>query len=226
VIRHSDGETIRLRRAGEEGTDFVLLEVPEGRSAGPAWRRTALGNGLRALQMDDVRRFVPPVPDDAVGLLFVTTDGLNFVVDLFKDEDGHWAHFTVSAEPEREADSGANGQGAAEPAGNTLADAAEDLAEDLAETADELAAAAGEGGDAVTDAALAAVEDEAGSQDTEATGGEADAAAAADPYAQRLTSAVAADARLSPWLFKIPERRYDDLSLRLEALLEPLAEDD
>lgn len=209
VLRHPDGEVIRLRRAGEEGSDFVLLDVPEGRNAGPAWRRTTLGNGLRALQMDDVRRFSAPVPEPAVSLLFVTSDGLNFVVDLFEDEDGPWAHFTVSAEPEPDAVSEGDGQGSVEPAEDAHRDA---------------------GSEAVVDQALAAVEPAVGGdaveQDASATLDETETSSATDPVAERLVNAVAVDARLSPWLFKIPEGRYNDLSVRLETLLEPLTEDD
>ncbi|PKL96374.1 MAG: hypothetical protein CVV18_01935 [Gammaproteobacteria bacterium HGW-Gammaproteobacteria-8] len=200
VVRHPDGETIRLRRAGEEGTDFVLLDVPEGRSAGPAWRRTALGNGLRALNLDDVRRFAPPIPDEATSLLFVTTDGLNFVVELFEDEDGHWAHFTVSAEPVPEAASEAETEG-----GNTVI-----------ETAAEALAAE----------APAEIDERLAGEPAAASADEGEIGPVSDPNAERLASAVAVDARLSPWLFKIPERRYTDLTVRLETLLEAVGEDD
>jgi len=218
VIRHPDGETIRLRRAGEEGSDFVLMGVPEDRSAGPVWRRTTLANGLRALQMDDVRRFALPVPDNAVGLLFVTTDGLNFLVDLFSDQDGHWAHFTVSAEPEPEAAPEADEQGVARDG----ADATEDSGIELADAAVHGVGKAGESSQAAADAdaAMASTDDPTAAVATDAV------EPATDPAAERLANAVAVDARLSPWLFKIPERRYEDLTVRLEALLEPVGEDD
>lgn len=168
VIRHADGEVVRLDRAGEEEPTFVLREVPEGREAGGEWKRNAIANGLRALNLEDVRRFQPPAPEDATRVLFTTTDGLNFVADLFEADDAHWVHFTVSAEnavsPEAPADSTDDG-----------------------ETVDE-------------------------------TGERQDAAN------QRLVNAVAVDARLSPWMFAIPERRYDDLTQRVEELLEPVEE--
>jgi len=43
---------------------------------------------------------------------------------------------------------------------------------------------------------------------------------------ERLANAVAVDARLSPWLFAIPEGRYDDLTSRMEDLLEPVEEEE
>lgn len=208
VVRHPDGEVVRLRRAETEGSEFVLLDVPEGRSAGPAWRRTALANGLRALNLDDVRRFDGSVPEDATSVLFVTTDGLNFIIELFADEAGHWVHFTVSAEPEppSEPDPGPETEIEGEPADA----AAGTIAEATAQADQAALASLGAGAEELepADEASAPAGDEA----------------AADPYAERLASAVAVDARLSPWLFKIPKRRYDDLTVRLESLLAPLSD--
>ena len=166
VIRHADGEVVRLDRAGDEDPVFVLREVPEDREAGGEWKRNAIANGLRGLNLEDVRRFEPPLPEDATRVLFTTTDGLNFVAELFERDDNYWIHFTISAE------------NAAEPAGSTEVP-------DNGESADDGAEAAG----------------------------------------QRLANAVAVDARLSPWLFAIPERRYNDFTPRLEDLLEPIEEE-
>ncbi len=164
LIRHQDGATVQLRRAGEDDPQFVLLAVPEGREAGPSWRRTAIANGLRALNLDDVRRFEPDEADSVMRALFVTADGLNFISEWYKIDDGYWVHFTVSAE---------------NPAGG----------EESAAPAD---------------------------QEPEADRSEAE---------DRLASAVAVDARLSPWLFRVPERRFNDLNKRMEDLLEPLEEE-
>lgn len=169
LIRHADGATVQLQRVGEEDVQFVLLGVPEGREAGPAWRRTAIANGLRALNLDDVRRFDQAMLDEAsLRVLFVTTDGLNFVAEFFELDGGRWVHFNVSAE---------------NPA-----------------TGEESAEAVDENPEEDPDAVLSESE-------------------------QRLASAVAADARLSPWLFRIPERRFNDLNKRMEDLLEPLEEE-
>ena len=150
VIRHPDGDTVRLMGTGPELNEFVLANVPDGREAGPAGRRNAVARGLSGLRLEDVRRHAPPLPDGAVGVLFTTRDGLNFVASLFEDEAGRWAHFTVSAEIEASAD--------------------DEPAEDPAET-------------------------------------------------QLLIDAVAVDARLSPWEFRIRDRRFEDLTVRLEDLL-------
>ncbi|NDY94532.1 DUF4340 domain-containing protein [Wenzhouxiangella limi] len=99
TIVHPDGDRVRLRPGSEEGDQWVLLDVPEGREARPAWEIRPVANGLANITLEDVRRH-EAVPDDAIRALYVTRDGLNFVVDLFVDEDVAWAHFTVSAEPE------------------------------------------------------------------------------------------------------------------------------
>lgn len=167
IVRHPDGETVQIKGAGEDDRRFVLMGVPEGRAAGEPFRRTALANGLRALNLEDVRRFEPPAPDDAVRVLFTTTDGLNFIAEAFERDEAYWVHFTVSAD---------DAPASAELAGEETSDPAAPVAGD----------AAGDGS-----------------------------------AEQRLADAVAVDARLSPWLFGITERRYDDITPRLEDLLAP-----
>lgn len=176
VIRHADGEIVRLDRAGDEDPVFVLRDVPEGREAGGEWKRNAIANGLRGLNLEDVRGFEPPVPDDATRVLFTTTDGLNFVADLFEREEAYWVHFTVSAE-------------------NPATPAEDESAAD------------------------------AGNADTGATPGGDEDAAPDGEASERLVDAVAVDDRLSPWMFAITERRYNDLTQRKEDLLEPVEEE-
>ncbi|MDT8409890.1 MAG: DUF4340 domain-containing protein [Wenzhouxiangellaceae bacterium] len=185
VIRHPDGETVRLRRAGDEDPEFVLLEVPEDARAGPARLRKAIANGLRGLNLEDVRRHQPPLPDDAVRVLFVTIDGLNFVADVWQDdESAHWIHFTVSAE---------------NSATDVEADPLPSEASDPAGSDDPSAMAEAEVG-----------------LDEASAGDDMDD----DAATERLVSAVAVDARLSPWEFRISERRFEDLTRRMDALLE------
>ena len=181
VIRHADGEVVRLDRAGGENEDnpaFVLRDVPEGRAAGGEWKRNAIANGLRGLNLEDVRRFEPPVPENATRVLFTTSDGLNFIAGLFERDDAHWVHFTVSAENADQPTEAGDAQSAS-------------LAESSASAGD------GEPADDQVDAAE-----------------------------KRLANAVAVDDRLSPWLFAIQERRYNDLTSRMEDLLEPLEADE
>ncbi len=100
TMRHADGDTVRLRSTGEAGSDdWVLLNVPDGREARPMWRLREVANGLANLNLRDVRPH-DDVPGDAVRALYVTRDGLNFVASLFRDEQGPWVHFSVSAETE------------------------------------------------------------------------------------------------------------------------------
>lgn len=98
-IRHPDGQTVRLRPAGDDNEQWVLLNVPEGREAAPAWEIRPIAGALTALNLEDVRPH-DSIPDDAVRSLYRTADGLNFVISLFADERGHWVHFSVSPELE------------------------------------------------------------------------------------------------------------------------------
>lgn len=156
LIRHADGELVRIKAAGNEDSDqFVLLNAPEDREAGPGWRMTGVANSLAGLRLQDVRRHEESaVPDDAVRTLFTTRDGLNFVATLYADEVGKWVHFRVNAEV---------------PA------VGED--EHLAEEDSDM-----------------------------------------------LTGAVAVDDRLSPWVYRISDSKYQTMTRRLEDLLEPLDE--
>ncbi|TVQ33234.1 MAG: DUF4340 domain-containing protein [Wenzhouxiangella sp.] len=151
TLRHADGDTVRLRAASEDGEDWVLMNVPDGRDAAPMWQLRPVANGLANLNLEGVRRH-QMIPDEAVRALYVTRDGLNFVASLFEDGDGRWVHFTVSAE---------------------------------------LSASAvpGEGDD--------------------------------EELPEIVTDATAVDARLSPWQFRVSERKYDNMTRRLEELLIP-----
>lgn len=171
IVRHPDAEIVRLRIADDDSRSAVLMDVPEGREAGPAFKRNALANGLRGLNLEDVRRFEPPAPEEAVRVLFRTVDGLNFVADVFEHDEAYWMHFTVSAEnapvaAQSDSPEGADGAPSGENPGPGL-------------------------------------EGEEGA---------------------RLADAVAVDARLSPWLFQIRERRFNDLTPRMEDLLAPVAD--
>lgn len=207
IVRHADGETVQIRNAGTEQGDFVLLDVPEDRQAGPAFQRTALANGLRSLNLEDVRAFDGEIPASAVRVLFTTQDGLNFVASVFQEEpnaddleaepvsaadSSYWIHFNVSAETVAE-DLSAEGAQEQSPS-------EDELAEPVATESDAAESAASE------------------SMDHEQTADQ-------QQQNQRLVSAVAVDARLSPWLFRIPQRRFDDLSKRMEDLLEPLPQE-
>lgn len=99
TILHPDGDRVRLRPADDEGDQWVLLEIPEGREAGPRWEIRPVANGLASIVLEEVRRHDGNIPEDAVRSLYVTRDGLNFVVSLYRDEAGYWAHFSVTAEP-------------------------------------------------------------------------------------------------------------------------------
>ncbi|MEN1729665.1 MAG: DUF4340 domain-containing protein, partial [Pseudomonadota bacterium] len=97
TLRHADGEVVQLRPADDTGIQWVLMNVPEGREAQPAWQLNSAANALSSLQLDGVRRHEAS-PEDSSAALFVTRDGLNFVATLFEDDVGSWVNFSVTAE--------------------------------------------------------------------------------------------------------------------------------
>lgn len=108
-IEHADGDRVRLRAADEAGDQWVLLDVPDGRAAGPRWEIRPVANGLANILLDEVRRHDGAVPEDAVRSTYITRDGLVFSVRLFSDDSGNWAHFSVSAQgAEDESEDGLN----------------------------------------------------------------------------------------------------------------------
>jgi len=97
TLRQPDGQVIQLLPADEQGSQWVLMNVPDGREAEPAWRLNSVANALSNLQLDAVQRY-QDAPEDSSSALFVTRDGLNFVATLWEDDDGGWVNFSVSAE--------------------------------------------------------------------------------------------------------------------------------
>jgi hypothetical protein len=98
TIRHPDGEVVSLRPGDAEGSVWVLLDAPPEREVRQAWQLRQRANGLAALNLVDVRPHDPEgFPEDWIAAEYVTRDGLRFMVRLFEDESGHWAHFRVEA---------------------------------------------------------------------------------------------------------------------------------
>lgn len=97
TIRHPDGDTVKLKAADDEGDQWVLMNVPDGRDALEYWQLRPVAGGLSSVRLEDVARH-DQNPDDAIRALYVTRDGLNFVASLFADEAGGWVNFSVSAE--------------------------------------------------------------------------------------------------------------------------------
>lgn len=124
TIRHGGGDEVELRPGDEEGSTWVMLDVPPEREVKPAWQLRQTANALARLNMTDVRPHDPGlVPEDATEAVFLTRDGMVFTATSFSDESGRWAHFRVGLDesasaPEANADGGASsasaGSGGAE----------------------------------------------------------------------------------------------------------------
>lgn len=95
-IDHADGGRVELRPGDEEGSTWVMLDVPEGREVKPAWQLAQTASVLARLNMEDVRPADSvPVPEDAVTTTFLTRDGMRFIARSFSDEQSHWVRFRV-----------------------------------------------------------------------------------------------------------------------------------
>lgn len=96
TVTHPDGREIRLQSPADSDGTFALMNAPEAREAGPAWRRNALAGGLAGLRLEDVRSHDGDRPDDAVRVRYTTHDGLVLDAAVFRDDAGPWIHFTAA----------------------------------------------------------------------------------------------------------------------------------
>lgn len=97
-LRHADGETVAVSRAGPEETDWVLEEpLPEGRKAKPNHELSPLTSWLDFLIFDDVRPaaevdFSKPL----VAGRFETFDGVVVEVRMVEQDDDYWVALAAS----------------------------------------------------------------------------------------------------------------------------------
>lgn len=166
TIEHADGEGIVVNKEGRAQTNFSVAPIPEGRELRYPGAANAIGNSLRDLQLEDVRR-----DTDAGGVVVATTvfetfDGLVVTVTGISIDDVVWLGFDAAFDAEQAVD---------------FAD--EEVGDDLAAEAD---------------------------------------ADAPDPRAE----ADAINARVDGWLYRIPDFQYQQMTRRIEDLLQPPAEDD
>jgi hypothetical protein len=85
-IRHPDGERVVARKASADDENFVLQDIPKGRSIRSEWTVNSLANALSSLTLEDV---APDASFDwsaAVQFGVVTADGLRVDVELISKE--------------------------------------------------------------------------------------------------------------------------------------------
>lgn len=120
-VTHPDGETVRVRKADPEDTDFMLEAIPEGRATRSAWAVNALGGALAALRFEDVRAAQKIDWEGATRFRAETFDGLGVTAEVVTVEEQHWLRLEADASPVEEeveeaaeADPGAGSEGAEE----------------------------------------------------------------------------------------------------------------
>jgi hypothetical protein len=192
TITHPDGEVVSIARE-EGGTDYTLASIPEGRLPKSPGEVGAPASALSSLRLDDVRASSEPGFDlaDPTVALYETDTGLKLTVETWQVEDQTWARLRADAPPKVET---------AEPAdaGSEEAPGQDDGAQpsDGQPAPDGASPAEGEAADV-------------DGQDADAEASDADAAA---------KEAEEINARVSGWLYAIPDYQATSLRKRLADL--------
>ena len=95
-ITHPDGETIRADRAVDDGTDFIVADIPDDRELSYSTVANGLAGALNDLDLDDVRA----AGDDAATAViteFLTDDGLRITARTTSEDDVHWLTLAASS---------------------------------------------------------------------------------------------------------------------------------
>lgn len=103
VIRHPDGETVKLSKAAETTNDFTLEALPEGKKVILQFDLDAIGKALADLQLDDVKKARGDFDGDTVvATEFLTFDGLFVQVRIIKRDGAHWLRLEATGEAAEE----------------------------------------------------------------------------------------------------------------------------
>jgi hypothetical protein len=97
-IRRPEGGTIALLRRTPEAREFVLEDVPPGRSPAPGTSET-VGDALAGVELEDVRpaAAVAFAPAEMYRIRFETFDGLVVGVDLVQRDGAAWIRLAPEA---------------------------------------------------------------------------------------------------------------------------------
>ena len=103
VIRHPDGEIVKLSKAAEKTGDFTLDTLPEGKKVTLQFDLNAIGKALADLQLDDVKKDTGGFDDDTAvrGMTateVLTFDGLFVQVRIIKRDGAHWIRLEAAGE--------------------------------------------------------------------------------------------------------------------------------
>ncbi len=124
VIRHADGETIRIVKDSREDGDFRVPDLPDGRELSYPTVANSVGGALNDLKLEDVRRAEAGEPTSTAEL--ETFDGLRIVVETTEVDGDTWIALDAAvadSPPSQTASEETAGEAATEPSAD--ADAAQ-----------------------------------------------------------------------------------------------------
>lgn len=101
TIRHPDGEEIRIEKDADEGDEFEVTNLPEGRELSYATVTNSITGVLSALTLDDVRK-ATDMPAAAVTATFETINGARIVVQTDRSDEESWISLDVTADDDAE----------------------------------------------------------------------------------------------------------------------------
>ncbi len=99
VIRHPDGETVKVSKAAEKTKDFTLDTLPEGKKVIIQFDLNAIGKALADLQLDDVKKDTGGFDGDtATATEVLTFDGLFVQVRIIKRDGANWIRLEATGD--------------------------------------------------------------------------------------------------------------------------------
>jgi len=105
TITHADGETVVISKPNAEQSNFDVANVPEDRELQYPGVANVIGNALRELKLEDVRRSGEPT-DPSVTTEFRTFDGLIVTLRGYADGERAWLSFQASFDAQQAVDFG------------------------------------------------------------------------------------------------------------------------
>jgi hypothetical protein len=110
VLRHPDGEEIRISKASPDDENFVLDNMPEGKKLKTEFEVNDIGTVFAGFRVDDVKLGSKEEfpPDQTITAEYTTFDGLRLHASLYVKDGVHWMKFKVSTLPDAKASEAGN----------------------------------------------------------------------------------------------------------------------
>lgn len=105
TITHADGESVAISKANRDQANFDVADVPEDRELQYPGVANVIGNALRELKLEDVRR-LDANWEPVVTTQFKTFDGLVITARGFALDEESWLSFEAGFDPQQAVDFG------------------------------------------------------------------------------------------------------------------------